>query len=697
MLKPEMQYDFRKEMLEIHKKKLRDNAIMPSADEFEIKDGFSVVIPDDAAEVILTAAKDLTAYLYISMGVSVLLKTGTPTDGDIYIGLAKDTGAALENADGYMGYVCEIGDRIVISGADERGCAQAVYFIEDEMTSRHAPYLTKKTTRRKAMFSPRMVHSGYGLDEYPDEHLRAIAHAGRDAILVFVKGVNMTPYGYLDFNELVYRAAKYGIDVYAYSYIKTLMHPDAPDAEAEYDSVFGSIFKACPGFKGMVFVGESIEFASKDERVCKPGGEYAADTIPTGKPRPGWFPCNDYPAWIARVRDSIRKYKADADIVFWTYNWGWAPEAERLALIESMPTDVSLLVTYEMFERYSVGDIKEYCSDYTIAFEGPGKYFVSEAEAAAKRGIRLYTMSNTGGMTWDLGVIPYMPAPHQWLKRIKTMRKANADWGLCGLMESHHYGFTPSFIGDLTNLALSDTERSAEEVLETVLAKHFDKENTKETEKALQLWSEAFTNFTPSNEDQYGPYRIGPAFPLCFKRIFNVPSAPYAHFGNRIVYPDYPMYPSNDRPRNSAEVLRIPAEVSINEKAHALMQEGIEILEGIQNKNDALLRLINLGKFIANTLTTTIHVKKWYITKTKLRAAQSRDEANALIAVLREIGEAEIVNVQNTIPLVEADSRLGWEPSMEYIGHKENLEWKIRQVRYVLDKELDVYQTSVNL
>ncbi|MBQ4160332.1 MAG: hypothetical protein IJD83_05320, partial [Clostridia bacterium] len=355
------------------------------------------------------------------------------------------------------------------------------------------------------------------------------------------------------------------------------------------------------------------------------------------------------------------------------------------------------LVTYEMFERYNVGDIQEYCSDYTIVFEGPGKYFVSEAEVAAKRGIRLYTMSNTGGMTWDLGVIPYMPAPHQWIKRIKNMRKANTDWGLCGLMESHHYGFYPSFIGDLTNLALSDTELSIEEILNRVLTKHFGKENAEKTEKALQLWSEGFTNFTPSNEDQYGPYRIGPAYPLCFTRIFNAPSAPYAHFGNRIVFPNYPMFPANDRPRNSASALRMPVEIELNEKARMLMGKGIEILESIENKNDALLRLINLGKFIANTLTTTVHAKKWYITKTKLQVAQSRDEANALIATLREIGEAEIVNVQSTIPLVEADSRLGWEPSMEYIGHKENLEWKIRQVRYVLDKELDVYQTSVNL
>ncbi len=694
MLKKELQYDFRKDMLEIHKKNIRDLSLAPAVNEFEIKENMTVVTATDASDVILTAAKDLAGYLYTSMYVSVLIKTGAPTDGDIYIGLAADTGTALENADGYMGYVCEVNDRIIISGADERGCAQAVYFIEDEMTRKHAPFLTKKTTRRKAMFTPRMLHSGYGLDEYPDEHLRSIAHAGRDAILVFVTGSNMTPYGYLDFSELIYRAAKYGIDVYAYSYVKTQMHPDAQGAKEEYDRVFGSIFKECPGFKGIVFVGESIEFASKDERVCKPGGEANSNDVPTGKPRPGWFPCCDFPQWIARVRDSIRKYKADADIVFWTYNWGWAPEKERLELIKNMPTDVSLLVTFEMFERYKVENITEYCSDYTIVFEGPGVYFASEAEAAAKRGIRLYTMANTGGMTWDLGVIPYMPAPHQWIKRYKNMRKANTDWGLCGLMESHHYGFYPSFIGDLSNLALSDTELSTEEILETVLAKHFGKENTEKLDEALKLWSEAFKSFTPSNEDQYGPFRVGPAFPLCFRRIVNVPSAPHAHFGNRIVYPDYPAFPSNDQPRNCAHSLRMPVEIRTLEKARSYMHDGIAMMEGIKNKNNALLRLINMGKFIANTLTTGIHAKKWYITKTKLNIAESKAEANTLLQTLREIGEAEYSNVQATVPLVEADSRLGWEPSMEYIGHKENLEWKLRQLRYVLDKELETYKQS---
>ena len=43
--------------------------------------------------------------------------------------------------------------------------------------------------------------------------------------------------------------------------------------------------------------------------------------------------------------------------------------------------------------------------NFGISREGPGKYFTSEAEAAKKRNIKLYTMNNTGGLTWDFGKI----------------------------------------------------------------------------------------------------------------------------------------------------------------------------------------------------------------------------------------------------------------------------------------------------
>ena len=98
-----------------------------------------------------------------------------------------------------------------------------------------------------------------------------------------------------------------------------------------------------------------------------------------------------------------------------------------------------------------------------------------------------------------------------------------------------------------------------------------------------------------------------------------------------------------------------------------------------------------------HSVQTVINNKNFFILKQKLNIAQTKENATKILGEIEALLLREKKNVEDTIPVVNADSRLGWEPSMEYIGHAENLEWKIRQLRYVLYKELDVYQTSVNL
>jgi hypothetical protein len=66
-----------------------------------------------------------------------------------------------------------------------------------------------------------------------------------------------------------------------------------------------------------------------------------------------------------------------------------------------------------------------------------------------------------------------------------------------------------------------------------------------------------------------------------------------------------------------------------------------------------------------------------------------------LMKQMQKIGYAEIENAEQTIPLVQKDSRLGWEPSMEYIGDEQHLRWKIRYMRYVLDGELGFYRKMI--
>ena len=67
------------------------------------------------------------------------------------------------------------------------------------------------------------------------------------------------------------------------------------------------------------------------------------------------------------------------------------------------------------------------------------------------------------------------------------------------------------------------------------------------------------------------------------------------------------------------------------------------------------------------------------------------EENEKLICEIEDLLLRERKNAEDTIPLVEADSRLGWEPSMEYIGDARHLRWKIKQTTQVIEEELKFY------
>ena len=80
----------------------------------------------------------------------------------------------------------------------------------------------------------------------------------------------------------------------------------------------------------------------------------------------------------------------------------------------------------------------------------------------------------------------------------------------------------------------------------------------------------------------------------------------------------------------------------------------------------------------------------------KLKACYEKQGLLDIVKQMKEVLYKEIENAKNTIPIVEVDSRLGWEPSMLYLGDKEAIEWKIRQVNYVLTEEIVALERKIN-
>ena len=689
MLKIEKNYDFRERLCKPHKRIYRIKGDLPKTDEIEIKNGDTLYI-DECDEVAATAAEDIVDYFKTAFGIK-LTRTDKEEGAKIKARICPEilTGDAV----GYMGRRVEISaEGVSVTGYDARGLAQGFYSLEERMNLRRAPYLTFGKTEMRAAFTPRMVHSGYGIDLYPDEYLSSIAHSGYDAILAFVKDKNHSAHGECDFADIVKRAKKYGIDFYAYSYLENFMHPSDEGAREHYAELYGGLFRDIPGLRGMVFVGESIEFPSNDPHVAKRHYyEVPEDGIPDGKLSPGWYPCYDYPEWISLVRDSIREASPDADVVFWSYNFGFIGKEERLALLRNIPTDISLLVTYEMFDTYEMGNGKGMVMDYTVSNIGPGKYFVSEAEVAKERGIRLYAMTNTGGRTWDFGTLPYEPFPHQWHKRCESILDSQEKYGLCGLMEAHHYGFLPSFVSRLITNDFTVGAPSFEEKLAEIAGEYSPDEPEKFI-RAMETVSRSIEHYVPPDENQYGPFRIGPSFPLCLCRGMKPPAEPGTHFGNRIYY----VIGRNcdDWGYHDPYSVRVRAEIEEAKKSRALVREGLKLLKSIKKKNKALERLINLIGFIECTYTTAIHAKTFYILRYKLLGATTVGEIEKIVVRLEAIGRAEIKNAQKVLPIVDRDSSIGFEASMGYQCDRKAILWKIKQVNYMIDTELALYKRS---
>ena len=696
----EQAYAFRQRLLQRHRYDLRQAEKAPG--QTEIDESYIIAISHDAGRVIENAALDLQEYLRRSMDVALAVKRYKNLDDISRNRILIKTCDCLEPVSGACKVKAAEGC-IVLAGYDERGAAQACYRAQDQMTLNMGPYLEGEKNY-VPKFSPRMSHSGYGLDDFPDAHLQDIAHAGMDSILVFVKDVNLSPKGYLDFNTLIWRAAGFGLDVYAYSYYHSERNPEDPDAFEHYNGTYGKLFESCPGLKGVVFVGESCAFPSKDPRVSGVIRQSMIDGIPSEKPRSGWFPCSDYPQWLNYVKDVIFRYKPDADIVFWTYNWGNAPEADRLALLDNLPTDISLMVTFEMYDNYSLGDLAAATTDYTICVPGPGPYFVSEAKKAKERGIRLYTQANAAGLAWDFGTIPYEPMPYQWMKRWAGLVEAADKWGLKTIGENIHYGFHPSLMSELEKFMFFTPYEGAtpEQWLLKLIARDFGEENVAKVDLAFRKFSEAITYYPATNEDQYGAFRTGPSFPFWMQdpRVGLTPlpnggRKPVTRLDAHQYY--WAWYTPDIAGRNSLPGVRIYDEIELVGKVRALMQEGMDSLNTIEGDSRNLEKLKALTTFIINSCTTVIHIKEFYIKLQQLSIIGDKEKAENLLNEIEALLIAERKNAEATIPAVQADSRLGWEPMQDYLCDEEALRWKMRQIDYTLEFELAKFRKSNSL
>lgn len=670
-------YEFRRRLETVHAADRRDPSATRAADEFAFEPGVVISIPADAGEVLHRAARDFEDYLSVSMKVAA----GGVRRGASGAGLAVAIGGA-------RGYTVDVGETVAIRAADERQAAQALYHLEDLMNLRRGPFLRRGAERRRMRFSPRMVHSGYACDIFPDSYLKLVAHHGFDAIVVYVKDVDRTAAGPgQDVNGLIERARREGLDTYLYSTVSCFAHPDDPEGAKAIEASFGRIAKAHPGAKGIVFVGESCQFPSRDPRVQP----VRHQDIDHADPRPlaGWFPCRDYPDWLRAVMDALHRHSPGMEIVFWTYNWSQQDAAACAELIPRFPDGVAIQGTLGdgAVTRHDNGLVCT-CRDYTVSTPGFTDHYAAQARAAKAGNRRFYTMANTAGLTWDYGVAPYLPCPHQWKKRWDGL--VDPQYGVAGLMETHHFGWYPSFISELAKEAYTEGGLPFDEHIRKIAARDFGEANADKVVEAWRKWSRTEVNYVANNENQYGPFRIGPAFPFNFG-------------GRKIAHAEFPQDRKAYHTMRWMAILNFPfdleqareqniafseldddyrrKQLELFERMRADFADGVATLKAAAETLTGARRakaeeMVGVGEWHQRTVETAINLNRGYLAHKKGDRAEMMRHARA-----------EYANALAALKLVERDSRLGWEPSMEYAAGPEQIRWKLGLMERLYGKD----------
>jgi hypothetical protein len=164
----------------------------------------------------------------------------------------------------------------------------------------------------------------------------------------------------------------------------------------------------------------------------------------------------------------------------------------------------------------------------------------------------------------------------------------------------------------------------------------------------------------------------------------------------------------------TAEYLQM---VHLFETGCAILADVIDTME--DNKKKEAEHVLQVAQYIRNNALTIYHVKRWHYLKGLLgiyidakptwvggrkNMVDAQKAKKPLIPVsdkgpvlqeMLSIAKAEIENAKNTIPLVETNSRLGFEKEYGYSCSRMHLDWKIQNLHRTITEELLPYMDNV--
>ena len=438
-------------------------------------------------------------------------------------------------------------------------------------------------------------------------------------------------------SALARRAARFGIDVWVYlatgynRHMPEWFYARRPELRGQgwgnplcvsqrltrefYAETVRRIFERAPELAGLVVIYDSEGFfhCANEERNHS--------RCPRCRTRPREELTRDL---LVLIRDAMLQAGGPQKrLIAWNYGYDtrWL---ERLFAL--LPKDILHQCDFSKGGLVERDGIRHLTGDYNLTLVGPPDHWLEQYRITQKLGLK-FIAKTEHAISQEFVFVPYIPAMEQWLARIRKMREFRLE-GWFGNWS--HYGYTPSPPARLINRMSWDPEPA--EPLEELARIEYGPEAAPAVLQAWRRFSEAIREFPYSDHVARvpGPLQKGPSHPFFL-------DASVSSFGRWRSWQNDLEWTKPWGPAVAAKYLG---------RVRDGFAEGARLLE----QAPAAAGEYRIARTIVSALETTLNLVEWI---------EARDRG-APPERLLEILERERANVEAVLPLLEADSRLGF-------------------------------------
>ncbi len=641
-------------------------------------------------------------------------------------------------------------DKCRIVAGDTEGIRRGIFYLEDEMLSLRAPFLTIGTVEKKPVIKRRISRCFFGpikrppamrdelmdnIDYYPENYLNRLAHEGVNGLWLTIEfrdlaATKYTPDAGKDavkrlakLKQTVDKCLQYGIKTYIFCIEPRAWGPNDPVLkkypelgghssgnsylfcplsktadEYLYESV-NKIFKAVPELGGIINITHGERATTCLSAVSSFSDHKGKINCPRCKDKEPWEILH---ASLSAMQRGMKDVNPDAEFISWLY----MPQPQRFYpgdlyklgswvydLPVHTPKGVVLQFNFESGVEIEVFGKKLVGGDYWISKPGPSDRFEDIANIAKKHGTLMSSKIQTG-TSHEVATVPFVPVPSLLYQKFHAMQ----ELGVTHTMLCWYFGNYPGLMNKSAGmLSMQDIPDNEKDFMQNLASVYWKKEDVAKVVEAWTHFSKGYENYPLTNHFQYyGPIHDGPVWPLLLKPA-DAPLTPTWQIGSSATLQPWP--PSGDRIGECiGGVLSLEEVVELSHRMTSSWDKGVELFNEIEKnyKNDKE-RLLDIGvaKALGIQFRSGYNILNFYMLREKMFRMEGKERLDILKQLI-DIVKEEITLDEELLILCKNDSRLGFHSEAEgYKYFPEKIEWRIGELKKVLANDVPAIEKQI--